>query len=371
MSPTVPTGLRATAAVLLMAGLLAGCAGPNADAPRAADGTAPAPAASAETQAVAPVQAPGAASKTAQAPGFVRMRLGQLNVTALYDGKVEIDRKLLGGRPAATIAQLLRQGRQPSDQGVQTAVNAFLFDDGKNVVLVDTGAADTLGPGMGRLLESLAAAGYAAPDVTAVLLTHLHPDHAGGLLQGGQAAFPNAEVYAAKAEADFWLSEAQTKAAPEAVRPYFVGAQKAVAPYRQAQRFHTFTAGERLVGSFGAVALAGHTPGHSGFAVQSGGETLLLWGDVVHSHTTQFADPTVALEFDVNQKQARATRVKALQDAARSGTWVAGAHMPFPGIGRVLANGKGYRWLPLDYSQALSDAAARQPSPPAKAAAKR
>lgn len=142
-----------------------------------------------------------------------------------------------------------------------------------------------------------------------------------------------------------------------------------MAPYQQSNRFHTFVAGDQLLDGFSAMALNGHTPGHSGFVVKSGGETLLLWGDVIHSHTVQFADPAVALEFDVNQKQARATRAKVMQDAARSGTWVAGAHLPFPGIGRVLTNGKAYRWLPLDYSQALSDASARQPGT-AKAAGK-
>jgi glyoxylase-like metal-dependent hydrolase (beta-lactamase superfamily II) len=343
----------------LLAALLAGCAStaPGADEQVARAGTPTAT--SAEGKAAA--EAEPFVSRTDQAPGFMRMKLGEYTVTALYDGKVQISSQLLKGRPAGTIAQLLRQGRQPSDQGVQTAVNAFLLDDGKNVVLIDTGAADTMGADTGQLMASLAASGYGADDVTAVLLTHLHPDHAGGLLHQGEAAFPRAAVYVAKAEADFWLGEASAKAAPEAMQQYFAGARKAVAPYQQSSRFHTFAAGEQLLDGFSAQALNGHTPGHSGFVVKSGGETLLVWGDVVHSHTTQFADPAVALEFDVNQKQARATRIKAMQDAARSGTWVAGAHLPFPGIGRVLANGKAYRWLPLDYSQALSDASARQP----------
>ena len=362
MAPRAPR-LAPLAAALLALGMLAGCASPPADKPAAPADTTTAPAADnpATTQAVAPVKADAPISRTAQAPGFVRMQMGAITVTALYDGKVEIDAKLLKGKSAASIAQLLRQGKQPANTGVQTAVNAFLLDDGKHKVLVDTGAAGNMGATAGRLLESLASAGYSAAEVSAVLLTHLHPDHAGGLLRDGVAAFPNAHIYAAKEDADFWLSEEVAKKAPAAAAGVFAAAQKAVAPYVAEQRFHTFGAGKLPIEGFDAIALHGHTPGHTGFQVQSGGETLLLWGDVVHSHTTQFADPSVALEYDSDAKKARTTRIKLMREVAKSGVWIAGAHMPFPGIGRVLPQGKAYRWLPLDYSQALSDADKRQP----------
>ncbi len=194
-----------------------------------------------------------------------------------------------------------------------------------------------------------------------MLLTHLHPDHAGGLLSGGSAAFPNAQVYVSKEDADFWLSEASEKAAPEAARVYFQGARKAVQPYQEGGRFHTFTGGKLPIDGFEAVALHGHTPGHTGFSISSGGEKLLFWGDVIHSHTVQFANPSIALEFDTDQRKARAARLKVMQDSARNGQWIAGAHMPFPGIGRVQAQGKSYRWVPLEFSQALVEADKRKP----------
>lgn len=300
--------------------------------------------------------ATAALSRNAQAPGFFRMRMGTITVTALYDGNIDIGSKLLKGRSQAAVNRLLQNAKQPAD--VPTAVNAFLLDDGKNVVLVDAGAGSALGASMGRLRDSLAASGYAPDNVTAILLTHLHPDHVGGLVDGEAMAFPNAQVYAPQTDADYWLSDSRLKGE----QPYFQGTQKALAPYQAGNRFHTFAPGQPPIEGFSAVALPGHTPGHTGYLIRSDGESILIWGDVVHSQATQFADPTIALEFDIDQKAARATRLKTLQSAAQTGQWIAGAHLPFPGIGRVQAMGKNsYRWLPIDYSQAMSDASQRQP----------
>ncbi|QNP47218.1 MBL fold metallo-hydrolase [Diaphorobacter aerolatus] len=366
---------RTLAVSLLAAFVAVGCAGSgsNASAP-GSDASSPASSAATSGQNAGKAGTPNASAPDAgarrstaelraeQTPGFVRMQFDVLRLTALYDGRVDIDAKQLKNASANSIAQLLRQGKQPAKGAVQTSVNAFLLDDGKgNIVLVDTGSADTMGENAGHLHKALAASGYRAEDVTAILLTHLHPDHAGGLLKDGALAFPNAQVYAAKQEADFWLSESIAQAAPEANRVYFAGAVKAVTPYQASGRFHTFTSGKLPIEGFDAVALHGHTPGHTGFMVSSGSEKLLLWGDVVHSHTTQFANPAISLEFDNDLRMARAARIKVLRESARNGQWIAGAHMPFPGVGRVVTQGTGYRWVPLDFAQAMSAAEKRQP----------
>jgi glyoxylase-like metal-dependent hydrolase (beta-lactamase superfamily II) len=136
-------------------------------------------------------------------------------------------------------------------------------------------------------------------------------------------------------------------------------ARDAVAPYRAAGRFRTFSAsagaGDELVPGVRAVPEFGHTPGHVGYLFTSGKEKLLLWGDVIHSHAVQFRSPQVAIEFDTDSHQAVITRNRVLADAARDKLWVGGAHLPFPGIGHVRREQVGYTWVPVEYGPIRND----------------
>ena len=296
------------------------------------------------------------AKQQAQVPGFYRMALGEFEVTALYDGYVKLDPKLLKGASAEDVQSLLAKMFLESSKGVQTAVNAYLVNTGSQLVLIDTGAAQCFGPTLGVIQSNLKAAGYSPEQVDTVLLTHLHPDHACGL-QGveGKAAFPNATVYVPQAEADFWLSEEVAAKAAESSQGMFKMARAAVAPYVASERLKRYAEGSPLVPGIASVALHGHTPGHSGYLLSSAGQSLLVWGDIVHSHAVQFARPEVAIEFDVDSAQAIATRKKVFADAARDKLWVAGAHLPFPGIGHVRAEGAGYAWVPVEYGPLRGD----------------
>ncbi len=233
---------------------------------------------------------------------------------------------------------------------LETSVNAYLINTGTRLVLIDTGAAGLFGPTLGKLSAHLKAAGYLPEQVDEVYITHLHPDHVGGLLADGKAAFPNATLRFDQHDADFWLSNDQMAKAPDDAQGFFAGAMSAVKPYQEAGRLKTFSGTTELVPGVRAEPAPGHTPGHTFYVVESRGQKLVIWGDMMHVAAVQFPDPSVVIKFDVDSKAALPQRRKAFADAARQGYYVAIAHVSFPGIGRLRAEGKGYVWVPVNYS---------------------
>ncbi|WON78171.1 MBL fold metallo-hydrolase [Serratia sp. UGAL515B_01] len=289
-----------------------------------------------------------------QVPGYYRMMLGTLEITALYDGYATLDTKLFHGISEADMQKLFTRMFTDTQSGIQTAVNAFLVNTGTHLVLVDAGTAQCFGPTLGALKKNLLAAGYQPEQVDMVLLTHLHPDHTCGISEQGKVVFPNATVYAAKAEGDYWLNKEIALKAPKDAQPMFKLAQDAVAPYVEQGKLKLYSQGEILLPGLEIIATPGHTPGHTSYLFSSEGQKLLLWGDIVHSHSLQFSQPEVALDFDTDSKQAIATRQKVFADAAENKLWIGGAHLPFPGLGHVRVEGKGYAWVPIEYAPVAS-----------------
>ena len=295
-------------------------------------------------------------AQTTQVPGYYRHATGDFEVTALYDGYVDLGTPLLKGLRAEQIQSLLARMFLENSKGVQTAVNAYLIHTGSNLVLVDAGSASCFGPTLGQVQANIRAAGYKPEDVDTVLLTHLHPDHLCGVLdQAGQPAFPNATLWAAQEDTDFWLSEKVAAAAPEANKPFFQMAMNAARPYQAAGKFRSFKAGDALLPGVSVVSTHGHTPGHSSYLFTSGKQNLLVWGDIVHSHAVQFRHPEVSLEFDVDQKQAIATRKALFERATKAGWAIAGAHLPFPGLGYIRKERNGYAWVPVEFGPIRKD----------------
>src|SRR5689334_12479429 len=175
-----------------------------------------------------------------QVPGFYRLKVGDLEVTVLYDGTGVFDPHWLNGTKATMdgVVKALREDPHTLD----VIDMGFLVNTGMQLILVDAGAGTWWGGGaLGRLAGSLRSAGYTPEEVDLVLVTHLHSDHVGGLTtQDGKRVFPNANVYVAKTESDFWLSpEIAAKAAKDA-QPFFQSAQAIAAPYIRAGKWHTF-----------------------------------------------------------------------------------------------------------------------------------
>jgi glyoxylase-like metal-dependent hydrolase (beta-lactamase superfamily II) len=285
-----------------------------------------------------------------QAPGFYRLMLGSFEITALNDGTIDfpMDQLLLNAKPGEVEAAFKNAYLMLP---AETSVNAFLINTATKLILVDTGAGNLYGPTLGHLLDNLRAAGYRPEEVDTILLTHLHGDHVGGLSLNGKMAFPNATLYVNQKEVSYWLNESKEAGAPESQQGNFKIARQAMGLYLAANRMKPFTGDTQLFPGIKAVDAPGHSPGHTMYLIESDGQKLLLWGDLMHAAAVQFADPGVAIQWDSDPKQAVATRQQVLADAAKNGYWIAGAHLPFPAFGHVRADGKGYVFIPINYTQ--------------------
>jgi glyoxylase-like metal-dependent hydrolase (beta-lactamase superfamily II) len=283
------------------------------------------------------------------APGFYRMMLGRFEITALSDGTagMPVDQLLTNTTPSRVHRALARAFLQSP---VETSDNSYLINTGSKLILIDAGAGTLLAPIVGKMTSSLKDAGYRADQVDEVYLTHMHPDHAGGLVADGHIVFPNALVRADRRESETWLDEQRLAAAPAASKVYFQGAMASLNPYVQAGRFQPFDADGELVPGVRSHATHGHTPGHNNYVVDSDGQKLVIWGDLVHVAAVQFGDPSVTILYDSDPAAAARQRRKALAEAARGGYLVAGAHLPFPGLGHVRRQGHGFVWIPVNYA---------------------
>jgi glyoxylase-like metal-dependent hydrolase (beta-lactamase superfamily II) len=288
-----------------------------------------------------------------QAPGWYRMALGKFQVTALSDGTVALPvDKLLQAKPGVVEGLLAKSYLKAP---VETSVNGYLVHTGSKLVLIDTGAAGLFGPTLGKLVGNLKAAGYHPEQVDEIYITHMHPDHVGGLAADGKMVFPNATIRADLREGEFWLSQANLDKAPADAKGFFQGAMASLNPYVAAGKLKPFNldkGSEELVPGITAINARGHTPGHTIYAMESEGNKLVVWGDLMHVAAVQFAMPSVTIAFDTDSKAAAPQRAKNYADAAKKGYYVAVAHVSFPGIGKLRADGKGYDWIPTNYTSA-------------------
>jgi len=285
-----------------------------------------------------------------QVPGFYRLKVGDLEVTALFDGAAVFDAHWLNGTKATMDGVV--NALQEDPRLLDVSDEGFLVNTGKQRILVDAGAGTWWGGGvLGRLEGSLRSAGYTPEEIDIVLITHLHSDHVGGLTtQDGKRVFPNADVYVAKAESDFWLSTEIAAKAPKDVQPFFQSARAIAAPYIKAGKRHTFNGSESIVDGMQLVPLPGHTPGHTGYEFSSKGQKILFCGDIIHAQRVQLQHPEVTAVFDIDQNAAAATRLQLLPKLAREDVLIAGPHMPFPALGRFRKEGSGYSWVPVVFT---------------------
>lgn len=289
----------------------------------------------------------------AQVPGFFRFNLGDMRITALYDGVATLPASFFKGVSVEEVETSWKSTHDFTPKGIEDSVNAYVIDTGKQLIMVDAGGSKCF-PAMGELTGNLRQAGYAPSDIDAILITHFHPDHGCGVSdENGRAVYGKADIYVDEKEAAFWLSTEQAAKAPKEAQGLFLGIQKAIAPYQSSNHLKTFKAGAPLWDGVQTIAAHGHTPGHTVYQFTSKGQTAIFWGDLVHSTQMQLANPNIAFFYDADPVQAIASRKNILAQAASHQWLVGGAHIAFPGLGYVRDAGAGYDWTAVKYQSAL------------------
>jgi len=268
----------------------------------------------------------------------VTFNVGSSAVTLLSEGQRMSGTNILVGATEEMIKQAIPDGTYPG------ATNVFLVEIAGKIILIDAGL------GM-KTIENLEFYGKKASDIDAVFITHFHGDHIGSLLLNKVKSFPKATLYVPKPEYDYCVSDAILNSIPENRRGSIMSVRQILSAYKD--QLIVFTPAEianatDLIPGLKGVAAYGHTPGHTGFLLESDESKLFFWGDLTHAMAIQMPFPEVAMTYDSDTEKAIETRQKLLIYLLENNIRVAGAHIPFPGIGFLSKkNNDGYHFIPL------------------------
>lgn len=268
---------------------------------------------------------------------FPCQQVGEFSVTAISDGYLSASLDLLSHISSVDASKLQRDAGVNDPSSIH--INCYLVRGRGRTILIDAGAGGFKQWG-GKLKANLAFAGVQPSDIDAILLTHAHPDHVGGLVDSsGESAFPGAELVVHQHEVSFWEDDGNLSRASERARGNFLFAREVFAKYRQ--RMRTFTDNEVFPGIC-AMPLPGHTPGHSGYRIESEDRSLLVWGDIVHFPRIQIGRPEVTIAFDQDPMQSAETRSRLLDVVSSEKMLIAGMHLGEAGFGHVRRAGSTY-----------------------------
>lgn len=279
--------------------------------------------------------------------GVRRLKLGTFGVTVISDGMRASDKpnETFGtNQPPEAVAELLKANFLPEDKFVN-GFSPVLVETGSEKILFDTGMGE-MGQsfGAGRLRDGLSAAGVKPEDISMVVLTHLHPDHIGGLMTGDKASFPNARYVIGRTEYDFWTADARMGTPAEGTHQMV---KKIVTPLAEKATF--IGDGDSVVSGISSMLAPGHTPGHMGFRLESEGHQIVLTADTANHYVLSLQRPDWEVRFDADKAKAAESRKKMFDMIATDRLAFIGYHMPFPAVGYVEKQDQGYRFVPASY----------------------
>lgn len=284
---------------------------------------------------------------TSMGEGTRALKLGSFQVTVIRDGMRAADKvnETFGtDQPKEEVARLLKENFLPEDQFVNS-FSPVLVETGSEKILFDTGMGEMGASfGAGRLVDGLKARGIAADDITTVVLTHLHPDHFGGLTAGGKPVFAKARHVIGETEHAFWTSTDRKGTPAEKNHEMVV---QALAPLKDA--ITLIREGDAVAPGITGMLAPGHTPGHMIFGLESDGRKLMLTADTCNHYVLSLQRPDWEVRFDADKAAAAASRKKVFDMIATDRLAFIGYHMPFPAVGFVERSGPGYRFVPASY----------------------
>jgi glyoxylase-like metal-dependent hydrolase (beta-lactamase superfamily II) len=299
----------------------------------------------------------GQPSKNISNSGIYQFSVGNFQVTVLSDGYGDFPAKQPMWAPEATahdLQQALADAYLPADE-LTLSFNPILIDNGKDLLLCDTGSGKLLLPTTGRFLQQLQLAGYEPDQITSVFLSHAHVDHLGGLLtDDAKPVFSSAQHFVHDREWDFWTAKtpnlSKQRLDDKTKADFIQLAQKTFGTLDK--NFRRVAAGTSLIDGAVVQAAPGHTPGHTALRIQSDKQELVHIFDLAHHPAIMFKNPSWTLAFDTDEALAAATRKKLFQELAANRSRVLGYHLPFPGVGHIAKEGGGFRWVPEAWQQA-------------------
>lgn len=284
-----------------------------------------------------------------EAVNYRRVKLGDFEVTTVADGYAAVPKvhPIFGNNQKAEDVSAYMEANFLPGSKMAIPFTPVIVNTGNELVLFDTGNGGGRGPTRGHLAKSIAAAGLKPEQIDIVVITHFHPDHIGGIIDGGKATFPNARYVTGEAEYNFWTSDKVTGSSDKRMQGRVKLVNDKVKPVAEKMTF--LKGGNDVVTGITAIPTFGHTPGHMAFNIESNGQRMVLWGDACNHYVASLQKPEWHVIFDMDKAAAIESRKKILGMVAADKVPATGYHMPFPAIGYVEQQGDAFRWVPHSY----------------------